>query len=55
MVVAVDGRTVLSQDVAATTWSGYSASVALADGPDSTSTSSATAVTRPRRATCERN
>jgi endoglucanase len=33
MVVSVDGRTLLSQDVAATSWTSYSASGPLADGP----------------------
>jgi endoglucanase len=33
MVVSVDGKTLLSQDVAATNWTSYSASAPLADGP----------------------
>jgi endoglucanase len=33
MVLSVDGNTVLSQDVAATNWTSYSANAALADGP----------------------
>jgi endoglucanase len=33
MVVSVDGKTLLSQDVAATSWTSYSASAPLADGP----------------------
>jgi endoglucanase len=32
MVVAVDGKTLLSQDVAATSWTSYSANASLADG-----------------------
>lgn len=33
MVVSIDGKAILAQDVAATSWTSYSASAPLADGP----------------------
>ena len=52
MVVSLDGRIVMTQDVTATTWTVFSASVAAADGPHTVSV----AFTNDyNSATCDRN
>ena len=52
MVVSLDGRTVMTQDVTAGTWTVFSASVGAADGPHTV----AVAFTNDyRSATCDRN
>jgi endoglucanase len=52
MVVTVDGKTVMTQDVAATTWTAYSASLGAADGPHTVAVSFTNDY---RSATCDRN
>jgi hypothetical protein len=52
MVVTLDGKTVMTQDVTASTWTAYSASLGAADGPHAVTV----AFTNDyRSATCDRN
>jgi hypothetical protein len=52
MVVTVDGKAVMTQDVSATTWTAYSASLGAADGPHAVTVSFTNDF---RSATCDRN